>query len=71
MGMMKHMRMLPVLLVAMVALIVGVTGPEARTVKNQFAVTKIFFEFNSLRNLPPGGRQPHHRSQIHRNPPQR
>jgi hypothetical protein len=50
MEMTKHMRMRPVLLVAMVALIVGVTGPEARTVKNQLAITKIFFEFNSSAN---------------------
>ena len=47
---MRHMRMLPVLLGAMVALIVGAAGPEAWAAKKKLAITKIYFEFNSSAN---------------------
>ena len=44
----RHMHMLPGLLVAMVALIVGATGPQASAA--EFKEARIFFEYNSTAN---------------------
>ena len=46
----RQMRVLTGFLVAMVALIVGAAGPEVWAAKKKFAITKIFFEFNSSAN---------------------
>lgn len=49
----RHMRTLPVLLLATVVLIVGATGAEARgrkPVPVNFSVAKVFFEYNSTPN---------------------
>jgi hypothetical protein len=51
MGMTRHMRILPVLLVAAIVLIVGATGAEAKSKKTvNFSIAKVFFEYNSTPN---------------------
>jgi hypothetical protein len=51
MGTTRYTRMLPVLLVATVALIVGVTDAAAKTKKTvNFSIAKVFFEYNSTAN---------------------
>lgn len=46
----RYLRMLPLVLVAMVALSVGVAGPEAWAAQKKLSITKIYFEFNSSAN---------------------
>src|SRR6185503_14048981 len=48
--MMRHTRMLTCSLAALVALIVGVTSPEAWAAKKKLEISRIYWEYNSSAN---------------------